>query len=118
MEVHLTILSEQAQKLIAEQRRRYIDSMPDKRRAIRQCMLQFNAALQNSEPDLCDKLFQQIHRLAGSAGSYGFESLGLAASVVDRYLTANSLQVANLPELTSLLQNLLNEIDDVIRNND
>ena len=110
-------MSEQAQKLIAVQRRRYIDSMPEKRKVIRQCMAQVSAAVRDGEPNLCDKLFQQVHRLAGSAGSYGFESLGQAASVVDRYLIANSPQVADLPELSSLLQNLLDEIDEIIRNN-
>ena len=34
---------------------------------------------------------------------------------VDRYLIANPLQVADLPELSSMLQNLLDEIDDIIR---
>ena len=115
LEVHLTLLSEQAQKLIAVQRRRYIESMPEKRKAIGQCMAQVSAAVRDGEPSLCDKLFQQVHRLAGSAGSYGFESLGQAASVVDRYLIANPLQVADLPELSSMLQNLLDEIDDIIR---
>ena len=113
-EVSLSILSEQAHKLIAKQRQRYIESMPVKREAIFQCMVQINAAVRTGEPDLCDKLFQQIHRLAGSAGSYGFEGLGEAASVVDRYLIAKSLQPDDLPELKTLLQKLLDEIDEII----
>ena len=44
MEVHLTLLSDQAQKLIAVQRRRYIESMPEKREVIRQCMAQVSTA--------------------------------------------------------------------------
>lgn len=114
-EVHLDSLSEQAQKLIAKQQRRYIESMPEKRAAICQCMDQVRTAVRSGETDLCEKLFQQVHRLAGSAGSYGFESLGMAASVVDRYLIANSPGVTDLPELESLLQKLLNEIDAIIR---
>ena len=110
-------LSEQAQKLIAKQRRNYIESMPDKREAICQCMAQVRCAVQSAKVDLCETLFQQVHRLAGSAGSYGFESLGEAASVVDRYLIANSPSVTDLPELESLLQSLLNEIDDIIQKN-
>lgn len=113
-ESNLIILSEKAHKLIAEQRQRYIESMPVKRRVILECMVQIKAAVRSEEPDLCDKLFQQIHRLAGSAGSYGFENLGRAASVVDRYLIAKSLQVDDLPELGSLLQKLLDEIDKII----
>ncbi len=79
-------------------------------------MAQVSDAVCRGEPSLCEQLFQQVHRLAGSAGSYGFDSLGLAASAVDRYLIANSMQVADLPELSSLLQNLLDEIDVIIRN--
>lgn len=78
-------------------------------------MDQVRTAVRSGETDLCEKLFQQVHRLAGSAGSYGFESLGMAASVVDRYLIANSPGVTDLPELESLLQKLLNEIDAIIR---
>ncbi len=77
-------------------------------------MAQVNQAVRDDKSELCDKLFQQVHRLAGSAGSYGFEQLGQAASVVDRYLTANSPRVADLPELKGFLQKLLDEIDEVI----
>ncbi len=110
----MTILSEQAHKLIAKQRQRYIESMPAKRDVILQCMAQIRAAAGSGEPDLCDNLFQQIHRLAGSAGSYGFEELGQEASVVDRYLIARSLKPDDLPELGSMLQKLLDEIDEII----
>jgi len=108
------MLSEKALQLIAEQRRRYIESMPAKRKAIAQCLDQVNTATRNGETDLCDKLFQQVHRLAGSAGSYGFEKLGQAASVVDHYLIANSQETSNLRELQDMLQNLLDEIDHII----
>lgn len=119
-EVHLNKLSDRAQELIAIQRRRYIDSMPDKREVINQCLAQASAAALSGEADLCETLFQQVHRLAGSAGSYGFESLGQAALVIDRYLIANSSGVSatgvnDLPGLASMLQNLLDEIDDIIR---
>ena len=118
LEVQLAILSEQAQKLIAIQRRRYIDSMPAKRQVIMQCMSQVTAAIDNGEPELCDLLFQQVHRLAGSAGSYGFETLGQAASAVDAYLIAHAPEPTKLPELGSLLQTLVDEIDKVVFKND
>ena len=89
--------------------------MPVKRKTIVECMAQVNAASRDGTADFCDKLFQQVHRLAGSAGSYGFENLGQAASVVDRYLIANAPRVADLPELMGLLQKLLDEIDKLIR---
>ena len=114
-EVHLTILSKRAQELVAKQRRRYVESMPDKREMISQCLAQISEAMLSGETKLCEKLFQQVHRLAGSAGSYGFESLGQAALAMDRYLVTNPTGVSNLHELASMLQNLLDEIDDIIR---
>jgi HPt (histidine-containing phosphotransfer) domain-containing protein len=83
-------------------------------------MAQIRAALHSGTSDLCENLFQQIHRLAGSAGSYGFEEMGEAAAVVDRYLIANSLQPGpdDLSELESLLEKLLDEIDVIIKKHD
>ena len=109
------MLSERAQKLVAEQRRLYIESMPVKKHAIKQCLAQVNDATGNGKADLCENLFQQVHRLAGSAGSYGFESLGQAAAVLDRYMIANSPEPGDLPELASMLQKLLDEIDKIIQ---
>lgn len=109
------MLSEHAHKLIAEQRRRYIQSMPAKKEAILQCMAQVNSAVKTGEANLCENLFQQVHRLAGSAGSYGFDSLGQAASVIDRYLIASSPGPGVMTELASMLKMLLTEIDDIIR---
>ena len=114
-EVYLTILSERAQELIANQRRRYIDSMPDKREVINQCLAQVSAAVLSGEVCLYETLFQQVHRLAGSAGSYGFESLGQAALVIDRCLITHSTGVSDLAELVPMLKNLLDEIDNIIR---
>ena len=92
--------------------------MPAKREVISQCLTQVSEAMLSGEAKLCETLFQQVHRLAGSAGSYGFESLGKAALVIDRYLIANPTAVSNLHELASMLQNLLDEIDDITRKNE
>jgi len=40
-----------------------------------------------------------------------------AAAVVDRYLVANPSRGSDLPELQGLMQKLLEEIDEVIRQN-
>jgi HPt (histidine-containing phosphotransfer) domain-containing protein len=80
-------------------------------------MSQVTAAIHKGEADLCDKLFQQVHRLAGSAGSYGFEALGQAASAVDRYLIAHAPESTDFPELESLLQILVEEIDKIVLQN-
>lgn len=92
--------------------------MPEKREAITRCLSQVTAAINRSEANLCEQLFQQVHRLAGSAGSYGFEALGQAASAVDVYLIAHAPESTDLPELGSLLQTLVDEIDEIVLNND
>jgi HPt (histidine-containing phosphotransfer) domain-containing protein len=109
------MLSEHAKKLIARQQRIYIDSMPSKKKAIQQCMMQVKTAEKSGESDLCDKLFQHVHRLAGSAGSYGLDALGEAASAVDRYLIAHSPGAGEPAVLTAKLKKLLVEIDKVIQ---
>lgn len=110
------MLSEQARKKVAAQRERYIESMPEKKRTIEQCLDQVSDLAGDGQTRRCDKLFQQVHRLAGSAGSYGFDSLGQAASVVDRYLVAHSPGFGESSELASMLQMLLEEIDKIIPN--
>lgn len=112
------MLSESAKKLVAEQRRIYVESMPSKERTIQRCMRQVKAATQSGETGPCDELFLHVHRLAGSAGSYGFEALGQAASSVDRYLVANSPGMGDFAELTVKLQKLLNELDKAIQTRD
>jgi len=107
------MLSDKAKELIASQRRIYVASMPEKKKVIEQCMQQVKAAVRTGDLKLCDTLFQQVHRLAGSAGIFGFDSLGRAALNVDRYLIAHSLEVGDMDELAALLQILLNEIDNV-----
>ena len=115
-EANLTILSEQAHKLIAIQRKKYIESMTVKRKVILQGMAQVRAGA-DGQPDIGDNLFQQIHQLAGSAGSYGFDRLGQAASVIDRYLIARKQQAFEMSELESYLNDLLLEIDNIISQN-
>lgn len=91
--------------------------MPVKREAIVKCLSQVRTAIRDGKTVICEDLFQQVHRLAGSAGSYGFETLGQAASVVDRYLIAHEPEAIDLPELESMLQVLGNEIDKIAQQN-
>ena len=109
------MLSERAQELIAQQRARYIESMPAKKQAIMRCIAEFNPSTQDGKPEWYDDLFQQVHRLAGSAGSFGLDSLGQAASVVDHHMSTRSFESGDPAELLSVLQKLLAEIDEVIR---
>jgi HPt (histidine-containing phosphotransfer) domain-containing protein len=87
--------------------------MPVKRAAIVTCLSKVSTAIRDGKTDICEDLFQHVHRLAGSAGSYGFETLGQAASVVDRYLISHEPEAIDLPELESMLQVLVNEIDKI-----
>ncbi len=60
-------------------RRRYIDSFPDKRAALEAA----SADLDNQGAESQQTLRQLAHKLAGSAGMYGFDDIGqLAREVV------------------------------------
>ncbi len=72
-------LSPALQKLITQ----FGQALPDKLAEIR--------ALHCAQPDIADDALQDyytaVHRLAGSAGSYGFRPVSEAARVLDRYLS-------------------------------
>jgi HPt (histidine-containing phosphotransfer) domain-containing protein len=60
-------------------RRRYLDSFPDKRAALEAA----SANLVNHDAEAQQGLRQLAHKLAGSAGMYGFDDIGqLAREVV------------------------------------
>jgi HPt (histidine-containing phosphotransfer) domain-containing protein len=60
-------------------RRRYIDSFPDKCAALEAAI----GNIRNHEVDALQALRQLAHKLAGSAGMYGFDDIGqLAREVV------------------------------------
>lgn len=105
------MLSERAQKLVDQQRLQYIDGLPNKAKKIGRFMQAMKKAGGTEKAEPLEQLFQQLHRLAGSAGSYGFDSLGHAASVADRYLYKNSTETSDLRELSIIVTAVLREIN-------
>jgi HPt (histidine-containing phosphotransfer) domain-containing protein len=77
-------LSPRARALMALQQERYLQSLPEKKERITRCW----RAIQNEgwTPDSSAALKTQVHRLSGSAGSYGLDAMGQAAQALDRLL--------------------------------
>ena len=81
-------LSPRAQQLLALQQAKYLRSLPDKKARLESV---WNAVKQQGwKPDLEEALKMEVHRLSGSAGSYGLNSLGKAAQRLDLMLSDNS----------------------------
>ena len=77
-------LSGEAQAMQAQLVRKYVASLPGKRARIEDCW----KLIQCSEwsADSLGKLKQEVHRLSGSAGSYGLEELGAFAQSFEQSL--------------------------------
>ena len=81
-------LSGKAQALQERLVRRYLASLPEKREKITACWKEVQSGDWN--PDQVDRMKIEIHRLAGSAGSYGLEELGALASRLENSLKSES----------------------------
>ena len=77
--------------------RGYVASLPDKQARIEACWLQVQAT--DFSPSSMAGLRDLAHRLAGSAGSYGFDSLGEAAATLDEALDIEVPGVAQRREI-------------------
>ena len=81
-------LSPQAQQLLALQQAKYLRSLPDKKARLENA---WNAVKQQGwTPELTEILQTGVHRLSGSAGSYGLHSLGKVARQLDLLLSGSS----------------------------
>ena len=116
-------LSPKAQRLLALQHAKYFRSLPDKKTRIDHCWNAIQRYGWTHELSACLKT--EVHRLAGSAGSYGLSALGQTALDMDVLLTkdmdiSNSeLDISNSefkhgPEFTELMQKLYQAMDEVI----
>lgn len=90
---------------------RYAASLPGKHADVADAWAAYRAA-PHSDAALRE-LTMQAHRLAGSAGSYGYEAIGHAAGVVDRLATQalNEPRVAVGVPLAAAVAALLAAID-------
>lgn len=68
--------------------RAYVESLPRKRARIEECWVRVQATDFSSAA--MAELRTLAHRLAGSAGSYGFEALGETAAALDEALDSEA----------------------------
>jgi HPt (histidine-containing phosphotransfer) domain-containing protein len=103
-------LSPRAREQLAVQHQKYFDSLPAKRERIVACWHAIQSDGWGSE-QLRD-LKTEVHRLSGSAGSYGLPDLGLAARNLDKVLSADlnpSIITTSIAELTDELLHTLDQ---------
>lgn len=105
-------LSPRAQELLDRQQAKYMGSLPKKRTRISRCWSAIGR--QGCTPELFDKLKTEMHRLSGSAPSYGLEALGQVAHKLDLLLTSCNDIDAAVAESGELMSALLVEFDEVI----
>ncbi len=90
-------LSREAQARQAQLLRKYIASLPEKQARIDNGWKQLQSSGWSAE--LLAKLKIEVHRLAGSAGSYGFDGLGAVALTLEGSLKSG----AGSPELRRVI---------------
>lgn len=98
-------LSNLARERHAKLLRAYVASLPEKQARIEECWLQVQAT--DFSPGSMAGLRDLAHRLAGSAGSYGFDSLGEAAKTLDEALDIEAPGVAQRRQIGLLVADLL-----------
>jgi len=95
-------------------RRRYTESLPSKHAALAQAWQSFVAM---PEERTRSELQELVHRLAGSASSYGYEPLGELAGAVDRHLgesdNTSRAAIELSQRLASPMQALLDALAEV-----
>ena len=80
-------LSPRARELLALQHKKYLQSLPDKKARISRRWSEIQR--QGWSPELSARFKTEVHRLSGSAGSYGLDALGRAAHQLDLFLVDN-----------------------------
>ena len=100
------ILSPQAKERLAQQQLKYLSSLSNKKSRISSCWDRIKAG--GNSPELLNELQTEVHRLSGSAGSYGLTGLGEAAQKLDRIL----LKKDEMSILTSPIADLMSELND------
>ena len=103
-------LSPAAQAKLASRKARYVTSLRDKHREIEQ--LAKPVVDGATDAPTLDVLREAVHKLAGSAGLYGFGELQSAASELDlALLKAGNLSTPLTPRLSELIDDLLSAFD-------
>jgi len=66
----------------------------------------------NSDPTTLDQVWQIAHTLAGTAGLYGFEEIGRAASAVEKAIEAKLEGADTQVDLRSVLEHLIARLEN------
>jgi len=106
-------ISPRTKERLAQQHEKYLNSLPAKKQRILSCWqgIQVNGWNCSCLADLK----MEVHRLAGSAGSYGFSLLGSVAQDLDRLLISpggNISESSNI--IADLVLNLMDAFDQAI----
>ena len=94
---------------------RYLNTMPEKRVVLERAWERMRTAPQ--DPAGLKELFPLVHRLAGSASSYGFEDLGDAALRVHDTLDRHRVRSGQLEpaDASALVHELKPQMEQLIR---
>lgn len=94
---------------------RYRNAMPEKRAALEQVWCRMRANPEDSEG--LQQFFSLVHRLAGSASSYGFEQLGDVALSVHDTLDRHRVRSEQIDQARffALVQELEPQMDSLLR---
>lgn len=92
-------------------RMQYAQSLPAKRAALAEAWRAYLAAPDDAA--LQRELSMQLHRLAGSAGAYGYEAVGVRARAADR-LAGDAQARADARALDAGVQAVLDALSDAI----
>ncbi len=100
----MTELSPEASERLKAARDRYQSSLPLKSSALKV----LRKSLDNPEFETMMDMRNQAHKIAGSAGLYGFEGLQRTAAALDQALRQTSQDDTNI---RGLIDQLINELD-------
>lgn len=107
-------LSSHAQGLINAQIDRYETKLPERRIELE--MMWTRVIANSGRQDSVCELIRFLHRMAGSAGNFGFKRLGWAAGALEQALKSQQHQPDQISrDCQALLDQLLTEIDFSIK---
>lgn len=93
-------------------RLKYVDSLPDKRDRIKRNWADVQSG--GWRTDGVARLKLEVHRLAGSAGSYGLDELSGCAARLDGTLTSGVVTSGQCRIITDLVHDLLLALDAAV----
>lgn len=106
----MTDLSPEGRTLQEKLLRRYLDSLPDKRADLAEA---WQAVLsEGSGTESLTRLRRLTHRLAGSAGSYGLNEVGLAALALEQAIQQAGAKPPGLDGIRYRVEELLGILED------